>query len=115
MGSRAVELIGEVLDAVTPILVATHGTPSADRGLAGFPLVKLCRNRKWHALLWVCKEQTCRRGTSRRLERWTALGQIILKEGKPLGQLWLLDILRRARNQASLTRCLPCQKTAKGW
>jgi hypothetical protein len=26
-----------------------------------------------------------------------------------------LDILRRAHNQASLTWCLPFQKTKKGW
>lgn len=34
---------------------------------------------------------------------WSALGQAILKEGKPLGQLWSLDILHHVRNQASLT------------
>lgn len=32
-----------------------------------------------------------------------------------LGRLWLLDILRRARNRASLRWCLPFQKTTKGW
>jgi hypothetical protein len=32
-----------------------------------------------------------------------------------LGRLWLLDMLRRVRNRASLKRCLPFQKTNKGW
>ena len=32
-----------------------------------------------------------------------------------LGRLWLLDILRRARNRASLRHCLPFQKTKTGW
>ena len=32
-----------------------------------------------------------------------------------LGRLWLLDILRRARNRASLRWCLPFQHTKTGW
>ncbi|MFL5665182.1 MAG: transposase [Ktedonobacteraceae bacterium] len=32
-----------------------------------------------------------------------------------LGRLWLLDILRRAHNRASLRWCLPFQKTNRGW
>ena len=32
-----------------------------------------------------------------------------------LGRLWLLDILRRVCNRASLKRCLPFQKTQRGW
>ncbi|HEY6406801.1 MAG TPA: transposase [Ktedonobacteraceae bacterium] len=32
-----------------------------------------------------------------------------------LGRLWLLDILRRAHNRASLRCCLPFQKTNTGW
>ena len=32
-----------------------------------------------------------------------------------LGRLWLLDILRRAHNRASLSCCLPFQKTKTGW
>jgi len=32
-----------------------------------------------------------------------------------LGRLWLLDILRRVRNRASLRHCLPFQKTDTGW
>jgi hypothetical protein len=32
-----------------------------------------------------------------------------------LGRLWLLDIVRRAHNRASLKHCLPFQKTNMGW
>ena len=32
-----------------------------------------------------------------------------------LGRLWLLDILRRAHNRASLKCCLPFHKTKTGW
>ena len=32
-----------------------------------------------------------------------------------LGRLWLLDILRRVHNRASLRHCLPFQKTNTGW
>jgi hypothetical protein len=32
-----------------------------------------------------------------------------------LGRLWLLDILRRVHNRASLRHCLPFQKTNMGW
>ncbi len=32
-----------------------------------------------------------------------------------LGRLWLLDILRRTRNQADLVHCLPFRKLATGW
>ncbi len=32
-----------------------------------------------------------------------------------LGRLWLLDILRRVHNRASLRWCLPFQKTNRGW
>lgn len=32
-----------------------------------------------------------------------------------LGRLWLLDIVRRAHNRASLRCCLPFQKTKTGW
>ena len=32
-----------------------------------------------------------------------------------LGRLWLLDILRRAHNPASVRWCLPFHKTKTGW
>ncbi len=42
------DLVGELLDEVSEHLEPTDCTLIADRGLAGSPLVKLCRDRKWH-------------------------------------------------------------------
>src|SRR5947209_5555268 len=83
------EVIGELLDEVKPHLEPTDCTLIADRGLAGFPLVKLCRDRKWHYLLRVCKEHTCRRWIAGSWKPWTPLGHLILKEG----QQWFGRIL----------------------
>src|SRR5258708_25693171 len=55
------ELVGELLDEVKAHLEPTDCTLLADRGLAGAPLVKLCRERQFHYLLRGCKEHTCRR------------------------------------------------------
>jgi hypothetical protein len=76
------ELVGELLDEVKPHLEPTDCTLIADRGLAGAPLVKLCRDRKWHYLLRVCKEHTCRRWLGESWKAWTPVGHIILKEGQ---------------------------------
>ena len=48
-----------------PHLEGTDCTLIADRGLAGFPLVKICRDRNWHYLLRVSKEHTCQRKMSK--------------------------------------------------
>ncbi len=42
------ELVGELMDEVSLHLEPTDCTLVADRGLAGSPLVKLCRDRRWH-------------------------------------------------------------------
>ncbi len=55
------EWVGELLDAVSLYVELTDCTVIADRGLAGLPVVKLCRDRTLHYLLRVCKEHTCRR------------------------------------------------------
>src|SRR6266478_7243780 len=76
------ELVGDLLDEVKAHLEPTDCTLIADRGLAGAPLVKLCRDRKFHYLLRVCKEHTCRRQLGQGWRPWTALGHLILKEGQ---------------------------------
>jgi len=76
------ELVGDLLDEVKAHLGPTDCTLIADRGLAGAPLVKLCRDRKFHYLLRVCKEHTCRRQLGQGWRPWTALGHLILKEGQ---------------------------------
>jgi len=55
------ELVGRLLDTTIPHLGEAHCTLIADRGLASFALVQLCRARQWHYLLRVCKQHTCRR------------------------------------------------------
>jgi hypothetical protein len=64
-------------------------TLSADRGSAGSPLVKLCRDRKFHSLLRVCKEHTCRRWMAGCWTPWCAFQSIIRNEG----QQWFGRIL----------------------
>jgi hypothetical protein len=83
------ELVGELMDEISLHLEPTDCTLSADRGLAGYPLVKLCRDRKWHDLLRVCKEQTCRRWMAGCWTPWCAF-QYLLRNP---GQHWFGRIL----------------------
>ncbi len=76
------KLVGEMLDEVSLHLEPTDCTIIADRGLAGSPLVKLCRDRKFHYLLRVCKEHTCRRFMAGCWTPWCAFQYIIRKEGQ---------------------------------
>jgi hypothetical protein len=76
------ELIGELLDEVGQHLEPTDCTVIADRGLAGLPLVHLCRERKFHYLLRVCKEHTCRRRMGSGWTWWCALQHIIRAKGQ---------------------------------
>lgn len=76
------ELVGELLDAVSCHLEPTDCTLMADRGLSGFPLVNLCRNRKFHYLLRVCKEHTCRRRMGENWSWWCALQNIVRAKGQ---------------------------------
>ena len=84
------EVMGEFLDAVQPWLEPTDGTLMAERGLAGLPLGKRGRDRKWPYLVRVCQEHPCRRGRAGGWKPWTPVGHSILKEGQPgLGRLRL--------------------------
>lgn len=76
------ELIGELLAEVGVHLEPTDCTVIADRGLAGLPLVQLCRDRKFHYLLRVCKEHTCRRKMGRSWTWWCALQQVVRTKGQ---------------------------------
>jgi hypothetical protein len=76
------ELVGELLDAVSLHLEPTDCTVIADRGLAGWPLVKLCRDRKFHYLLRVCKEHTCRRKMGQSWTWWCALQHVVRAKGQ---------------------------------
>ncbi len=74
-------VVKRLLDQMAPYLEQTDCTLMADRGLVGWPLVQLCRERHWHYLLRVRREHTCRRW----MGRWTAwqpLGRVITKPGQ---------------------------------
>ena len=75
------EIVGRLLDRIIPHLGEAECTLIADRGLAGFALVQLCRDRQWHYLVRVCKEQSCRRQMRGKWSGWTPFSQIILKAG----------------------------------
>ncbi len=88
-------VVKRLLDQVTVPLKNTDCTLMADRGLVGWPLVQLCRERHWHYLLRVRREHTCRRW----MGRWTAwrpLGQLITQPGQQWCghiQLWREETL----------------------
>jgi len=87
------ELVGELLDAVSLHLEPMDCTVIADRGLAGLPLVNLCRDRGFHYLLRVCKEHTCRRKMGSGWTWWCALQHIV----RAKGQQWYGRVLRLRR------------------
>jgi hypothetical protein len=74
-------VVKRLLEQISPHLQETDCTLLADRGLVGWPLVQLCRERHWHYLLRVRREHPCRRW----MGRWTAwrpLGQLLTKPGQ---------------------------------
>src|SRR5579875_2727211 len=76
------QIVGRLFDQVRVHLPETCCTVMAERGLAGMPLVKLCTAHRWHDLLRVCAEHSCRRFFNGKLEHsWQRLGQIVLKPG----------------------------------
>jgi hypothetical protein len=75
------DVVRRLFDQIAPHLAQADCTLLADRGLVGWSLVHLCRERHWHYLLRVRREHTCRRW----MGRWTAwqrLGQVITKPGQ---------------------------------
>ena len=60
----------------------TDCTLIADRGLAGFPLVKICRDRQWHYLLRICKEHTCQRKMGQGWSAWCRFDAWLHKPGQ---------------------------------
>jgi hypothetical protein len=61
-------VVKRLLDQITPHLAQSDCTLLAERGLVGWPVVQLCRERHWHDLLRVRREHTCRRW----MGPWTA-------------------------------------------
>jgi len=77
-------IVGRLLDRVIPHLGQAECTLIADRGLTGFALVGLCRERGWHYLLRVCKEHTCRRKLGKKWSSWCRFDTFVHQ----VGQQW---------------------------
>lgn len=75
-------IVARLLDQVSAHLKEADCTLIADRGLAGFPLVKLCRDRGWHYLLRVCKEHTCQRKMGHKWSGWCRFDTFVHKAGQ---------------------------------
>lgn len=77
-------IVARLLDSVIPHLGQAECTLIADRGLGGFPLVRLCRERTWHYLLRVCKEHTCQRKMGKKWSSWCRFDTFVHQ----MGQQW---------------------------
>ena len=90
------ELVAQLLDQIILHLGPADCTLIADRGLVGTPLVKLCHDRKWHYVLRVCKEHTCRRqmGRGKNWSSWCRFEHFIHQKGQQWygwAQVWQED------------------------
>jgi hypothetical protein len=74
--------VARLLDQIIPHLAEADCTLIADRGLAGFPLVKICRDRGWHSLLRVSKEHTCQRKMGQGWRSWCRFDAFLSKTGQ---------------------------------
>lgn len=81
---RQWDIVARLLDQVIAILPEADCTLLADRGLAGAPLVRLCVQRRWHYVLRICQEHTCRRqmGKHNKWSRWCSFKSFIQKQGQ---------------------------------
>ena len=75
-------IVGRLLDTVIPHLGQVECTLIADRGLASFALVELCRKRNWHYLLRICTEHTCRRKLGKKWSRWQRMDRVVGQVGE---------------------------------
>jgi len=75
-------IVARLLDQIIAHLPEADATLIADRGLAGFPLLKMCRDRRWHYLLRICKEHTCRRKMGKGWRSWCRFDAFVSKTGQ---------------------------------
>jgi hypothetical protein len=75
-------IVERLLDQIIVHVGQADCTLIADRGLAGFALVKICQDRKWHYLLRVCKEHTCRRKMGKKWSSWCSFASFLHKPGQ---------------------------------
>jgi Transposase DDE domain len=88
---RQWDVVGALLDRVTPHLGAAECTLLADRGLVGHPLVELCHQRHWHYLLRLPAQHTCLPRRGRGTCGWIPCRRLVPQRGRhwygPV-QLW---------------------------
>jgi hypothetical protein len=81
---RQWDIVARLLDRVRVFLPEAQCTLLADRGLAGAPLVHLCVQRKWHYVLRISQEHTCRRqmGKKKEWSGWSSFKSFIHTKGQ---------------------------------
>ncbi len=89
-------IVARLLDQIIAHLEGADCTLIADRGLAGFPLVKICRDRKWHYLLRVSKEHTCQRKMGKGWSSWCRFEVFLRDIGTAV--VWLGKSLERGHD-----------------
>jgi Transposase DDE domain len=89
-------IVARLLDQIIPHLQGADCTLIADRGLAGFPLVKICRDRRWHYLLRLSKQHTCQRKMGQGWSAWCRFDVFVHKTGQQWygwAKVWQEDTL----------------------
>lgn len=81
---RQWDIVARLLERVCVYLPEAECTLLADRGLAGAPLVRLCVQCKWHYVLRICQEHTCRRqmGKKKEWSGWSSFKSFIHTKGQ---------------------------------
>ena len=75
-------IVARLLDQVIAHVGPADCTLLADRGRAGFPLVKICRDRRWHYVLRICKEHTCQRKMGTKWSAWCRFDAFLHQAGQ---------------------------------
>jgi hypothetical protein len=75
-------IVARLLDQVIKHVGEANATLIADRGLTGYPLVKLCQDRHWHYLLRICQEHTCQRKMAKKWSSWCSFASFVHKRGQ---------------------------------
>jgi len=105
-------IVARLLDQILPHLASADCTLIADRGLTGFPLVKICRDRQWHYLLRVRKEHTCQRKMGKGWSSWCRFDAFLQKTGQQWygwAKIWKEDTI-----ETSVSLCW-MQDCEEGW
>lgn len=105
-------IVARLLDGVLPHLGQADCTLIADRGLAGFPLVNICRDRSWHSLLRIWKEHTCQRKMGKGWSTWCRFAVFLHKTGQQCygwAKIWQEDTIETYVSACWMQDCV------EGW